>query len=185
MKLTKYEYKHNPNGNRKIDRLSNYFPPKIRIIIICVMYITMLFILLDIFIFNNFGLLVEMINLLIIVIVSIFVLEHNPLFILSFLILALYYIFSKNSVHKKMVYNLLNDYRNVIAFEKKNNISNVRISFLDPQKILYSKNDKRGYISLKYVKLDEKVVANEYSNYEKTTDYIHYLKFIITELYKK
>ena len=68
---------------------------------------------------------------------------------------------------------------------KKNNISNVRISFLDPQKILYSKNDKRGYISLKYVKLDEKVVANEYSNYEKTTDYINYLKFIITELYKK
>ena len=84
-----------------------------------------------------------------------------------------------------MVYNLLNDYRNVIAFKKKNNISNVRISFLDPQKILYSKNDKRGYISLKYVKLDEKVVANEYSNYEKTTDYIRYLKFIITELYKK
>ena len=33
MKLTKYEYKHNPNGNRNIDRLSNYFPPKIRIII--------------------------------------------------------------------------------------------------------------------------------------------------------
>ena len=104
---------------------------------------------------------------------------------MHFLIRALYYIFSNNSVHKKMVYNLLNDYRNVIAFKKKNNISNVRISFLDPQKILYSKNDKRGYISLKYVKLDEKVVANEYSNYEKTTDYIRYLKFIITELYKK
>ena len=183
MKLTKYEYKHNPNGNRKIDRLSNYFPPKIRIIIICVMYITMLFILLDIF--KNFNIVASIIEIVVVILFSVFVIEHNPLFIVSFLIRALYYIFSKNSVHKKMVYNLLNDYRNVIAFEKKNNISNVRISFLDPQKILYSKNDKRGYISLKYVKLDEKVVANEYSNYEKTTDYIHYLKFIITELYKK
>lgn len=183
MKLTKYEYKHNPNGNRKIDRLSNYFPPKIRIIIICVMYITMLFILLDIF--KNFNIIASIIEIVVVILFSVFVIEHNPLFIVSFLIRALYYIFSRNSVHKEIVYNLLKDYQNVIAFEKKNNISNVRISFLDPQKILYSKNDKRGYISLKYVKLDKKVVANEYSNYEKTTDYIHYLKFIITELYKK
>lgn len=184
MKLTRYEYKHNPNGDRKIDRLSNYFPPLIRIIIICVMYITMMFILLDIFIFNKFDLLVEMINLLIIVIVSIFVLEHNPLFIVAIGIRLSYYLFSRNNVHKELVYNLLKDYRNIIAFEKKISISNVRTSFFNPLKILYSKNGKRGYISLKWVKLYEKVVANEYSNYKKQTDYIHYLKLIITELYK-
>ena len=140
MKLTRYEYKHNPNGNRKIDRLGDYFPPMIRIIVICVMYITMLYILLDIFIFNEFDLLKEMIQLLIIVIVSIFVLEHNPLFIVAIGIRLSYYLFTRNNVHKEIVYNLLNDYRNIIAFEKKINISNVRISFLNPQKILYSKN---------------------------------------------
>lgn len=185
MKLTRYEYKHNPNGDRKIDRLSNYFPPLIRVIIICVMYITMIYILLDIFIFNKFDLLVEIINLLIILIVSILVFEHNPLYIFAFAIRLSYYLFSKNNVHKEMVYNLLKDYRNIIAFEKKNNISDVRISFLNPQKILYSKNSKRGYISLKCVKLAEKVVSNEYSNYKKETDYILYLKSIITELNKK
>lgn len=185
MKLTKYEYKHNPNGNRKIDRLSNYFPPKIRIIIICVMYITMLSILLDIFTFNKFDLLVEMINLLIIVIVSIFVLEHNPLFIVAFLIRVLYYVFSKQSIHKQMVFNLLKDYRNIIDFEKKLYISNVKISFLNPKKIIFSKNNKRGYISLKCVKLDKKVVVNDCSKYIKVTDYIHDLKSIIAELYKK
>lgn len=184
MKLTKYEYKHNPNGNRKIDRLSNYFPPKIRIIIICVMYITMLSILLDIFTFNKFDLLVEMINLLIIVIVSIFVLEHNPLFIVAIGIRLSYYLFTRNNVHKQIVYNLLKDYRNIIAFEKKISISNVKISFFNPLKILYSKNGKRGCISPRWIKLNEKVVTNEYSNYKKQMDYIHYLKLIIAELYK-
>ena len=79
---------------------------------------------------------------------------------------------------------LLKDYRNIIAFEKKINISNVRTSFFNPLKILYSKNGKRGCISPRCVKLNEKVVANEYSNYKKQMDYIHYLKLIITELYK-
>lgn len=185
MKLSRYEYKHNPDGERVVNRISDYFPPLLRSIIICVLYAVVIFICLDMFIFKNFNIISTIIDIVVVILFSVFVIEHNPLFIVSFLIRALYYIFSKNSVHKKMVYNLLNDYRNVIAFEKKNNISNVRVSFLNPQKILYSKNDKRGYISLKYVKLDEKVVANEYSNYEKTTDYIHYLKFIITELYKK
>ena len=185
MKLTRYEYKHNPNGDRKIYRLSNYFPPLIRVIIICVMYITMLFILLDIFVFNKFDLLVEMINLLIILIVSILVLEHNPLYIVALMIRLSYYLFSKKNVHKEMVYNLLNDYRNIIAFEKKINISNVRISFFNPQKILYSKNGKRGYISIKRVKLDNKTFPNEYLNYKKETDYVFYLKSIVSELYKK
>ena len=67
---------------------------------------------------------------------------------------------------------------------KEIRISNVRISFFNPLKIFYSKNGKRGCISPRLVKLNEKVVDNEYSNYKKQMDYIHYLKLIITELYK-
>ena len=119
MKLTRYEYKHNPNGDRKIDRLSDYFPPLIRSIIICVLYVFVISIGLDMFIFKNFNIVASIIDIVVVILFSVFVIEHNPLFIVSFLIRALYYIFSKNSVHKKMVYNLLKDYRNVIAFEKK------------------------------------------------------------------
>ena len=119
MKLTRYEYKHNPNGDRKIYRLSDYFPPLWRIIFIFALYAVVIYIGLDMFIFKNFNIVAGIIEIVVVILFSVFVIEHNPLFIVSFLIRALYYIFSKNSVHKKMVYNLLKDYRNVIAFEKK------------------------------------------------------------------
>lgn len=184
MKLTRYEYTHNPDGTRKYIRLGSYFPPRMRVIYICVIYVVMFGFLFNIFRLNKTNLLVEIIKLLIIFIVPIFVFEYNPFYIFSFMIRLLYRIFSKQSVHKKLVYSLLSDYRNIVDFEKKLYITKVRISFFNPKKILYSKNNKRGYISLKCIKFDKKVVTNEYLKCENDTDYISYLKSATVKLYR-
>ena len=54
MKLTRYEFKRNPDGDRKPSNLfSEYLPPVTRIIVICVLYALLLLVILDIFIFNR------------------------------------------------------------------------------------------------------------------------------------
>lgn len=184
MKLTRYEYKHNPDGKREVNRISDYYPPLLRLIIICVSYAVVIYIGLDMFIFKKFNIVASIFEIVVVILFSAFAIEHDPLFIVSFLIRALYYIFSKNSVHKKLVRYLLKDYRNVISIENKLNISNVKISFFNPSKIIYYKNGKRGSVSPKYVKLEGEILLNEYSNCENEYDYIKYLKITIKEIYK-
>ncbi len=184
MKLSRYEYKHNPDGKRVVNRISDYFPPLLRSIIICVLYAVVIFIGLDMFIFKKFNIVASIFEIVVVILFSAFVIEHDPLFIVSFLIRALYYIFSKQRAHKKLIRYLLKDCRNVISIENKLNISNVKISFFNPSKIIYYKNGKRGSVSPKYVKLDGEILLNEYSNYQNENDYIKYLKITIKEIYK-
>ena len=184
MKLTRYEYKHNPDGKRVVNRISDYYPPLLRLIIICVSYAVVIYIGLDMFIFKKFNIVASIFEIVVVILFSAFAIEHDPLFIVSFLIRALYYIFSKQRAHKKLVRYLLKDYRNVISIENKLNISNVKISFFNPCKIIYYKNGKRGSVSPKYVKLDGEILLNEYSNCENEYDYIKYLKITIKEIYK-
>ena len=185
MKLTRYEFKRNPDGDRKPSNLfSEYLPPVTRIIVICVLYALLLLVILDIFIFNTLNLIEELTFLSVLLLYTIFVVEHNPLFIFGLMIRIIYYIFSKQRAHKKLVRYLLKDYRNVISIENKLNISNVKISFFNPRKIIYYKNGKRGSVSPKYVKLDGEILLNEYSNCENEHDYIKYLKITIKEIYK-
>ena len=184
MKLTRYEYKHNPDGKRVVNRISDYYPPLLRLIIICVSYAVVIYIGLDMFIFKKFNIVASIFEIVVVILFSAFAIEHDPLFIVSFLIRALYYIFSKQRAHKKLVRYLLKDYRNVISIENKLNISNVKISFFDPRKIIYYKNGKRGSVSPKYVKLEGEILLNEYSNCENEYDYIKYLKITIKEIYK-
>ena len=128
MKLTRYEYKHNPDGKRVVNRISDYYPPLLRLIIICVSYAVVIYIGLDMFIFKKFNIVASIFEIVVVILFSAFAIEHDPLFIVSFLIRALYYIFSKQRAHKKLVRYLLKDYRNVISIENKLNISNVKIS---------------------------------------------------------
>jgi len=186
MKLTRYEYKHNPDGKRKADTLSivNYFPPYHRLITICILYLLGIYIGLEIFLFKNSNVIQNIIELLIIILFSIFVIEHNPLYIILLINKSICFIFTKNNVHKRLVYKLLNNYKNIVDLENKVHISKVRISYINTLKIIFYKNKMKGYVSLKKISLKNKTINNNFSLIEKEGEYIRYLKESISELYK-
>ena len=119
MKLTKYEYKHNRFGNRKVYRLGAYFPPVAIIFMIVIVNIVTILTIFDIVYSKNIPLINNIICLLLIIIFSFLVIEYNPLFIFSIIKRGICYIFSKNNHQKKLIYSLLRDYNNIINFEKK------------------------------------------------------------------
>ncbi len=185
MRLTKYEYTHNKHGDRKVDRLGAYFPPIARIVTISIIYIYIVFLLIDILFYNRFTMVNNFIHLSLVLIFSVLVLEYNPFFFISFIIRIIIYIFLKNSNHKKLVYYLLKDYRNIVDFEKQVGISNVKISFFNPIKISFKKSNKKGYISLKKIKVGNTYFENEYHSIENEKKYIMFLKEMIKNLYKE
>lgn len=186
MRLTKYEYEHNKDGTRKFYRISEgYLPPVLRIIYICGMYFLIIHSIIDIFIYKNYNLYLNLFAVLISIILMIFALWHNPLFIVRLLIHLPYKIFSKKTFHKELVNKLESDYKNVIELEKKLHVSKLRISFYNPQKIIFLKNDKKGYVTAKKVCIGNSENYNDCSICNSSSNYINYLKNSISELYKK
>ncbi len=185
MKLTKYEYKHNRFGNRKVYRLGAYFPPVARIFMIVIVNIVTILTIFDIVYSKNIPLINNIICLLLIIIFSFLVIEYNPLFIFSIIIRGICYIFSKNNHQKKLIYSLLRDYNNIINFEKKMGITDVNISFFNPFKIYFKKNGKKGSITIKIIKCGKTTEKNQMTDYKKYNDYIFYLKTEIIKVYKE
>ena len=179
MKLTKYEYNH-----KDCDKTghSYYAGPVGRIAFIILINLAILSLPFGlIFIDKPHNILYAIIVLSGVPIFSI-ILEYNPVMIINYIDYIMFNLFFKNNVYKIFVQKL-RDYNNILKFEKKLNISNLRTSCVNSKKILFllkRKGYKKGIICMNEIILildnNEKEIIkyniNEFHNLDQ------FLKFL-------
>lgn len=179
MKLTKYEYKHKDSD--KIGR-SYYANPMERLIFIVLINIAILvlpFIL--IFVDKSYNIISASIILICISIYSI-ILEYNPIMIINYFDYIIFNLFFKNNVYKKFVQET-RDYNNILKFERKLNITNLKSSCINSKKFLFTikrKCYKKGIICINKIILisanNEKIIIR--FNINDFNDLPKFLKFL-------
>ncbi|MDY3898795.1 MAG: hypothetical protein SOZ32_01080 [Bacilli bacterium] len=140
MKLTKYEYNH--KNCDKTGR-SYYANPVERLVFVILINLAILSLPFGlIFIDNPYNIIYAIIVLICTLIFST-ILEYNPVMIINYIDYIMFNLFFKNNAYKIFVKEL-RDYNNILKFEKKLNILNLRTSCVNSKKILFLL--KRNYM---------------------------------------
>ena len=140
MKFTKYEYNHKDCD--KTGR-SYYAKPVERFAFVILINLAILSLPFGlIFIDNPYNIIYAIIILICISIFSI-ILEYNPVRIINYIDYIMFNLFFKHNVYKIFVQKL-RDYNNILKFEKRLNISNLRTSCVNSKKILFLLK-RKGY----------------------------------------
>lgn len=179
MKLTKYEYNHKDCDKTGRSYYANPVERFVFVILINLAILSLPFGL--IFIDKPYNSIYAIIILICISIFSI-ILEYNPVMIINYIDYIMFNLVFKNNVYKIFVQKL-RDYNNILKFEKKLNILNLRTSCVNSKKILFllkRKGYKKGIICMNKIVLildnNEKEIIkyniNEFSDLDK------FLKFL-------
>lgn len=152
MKLTKYEYDHKDCDKTGRSYYANPVERLVFIILINLAILSLPFELL--FIDKPYNIIYTIITLICISVYSI-ILEYNPIMVINYIDYIMFNLFFKSSVYKKFVQKL-RDYNNILKFERKFNILNLRTSCINSKKVLFitkRKGYKKGIICMNKIVL--------------------------------
>lgn len=180
MKLTKYEYNHHAEANHS---RSTYSSPLLRIIEIVLINIIILSLPIWLFCisfpkkYNFLGVIVFC------AIVDCFLIEYNPLRLINFIHYCFFWIFGKNDIYKTLIKEL-RDYQNILEYEKRLNISNLRTSCFNAKVIIFNikkkgiKKCKICYKKMIYITSSNKKIIYKYSinDFINLNDFFKYIK---------
>lgn len=179
MKLTKYEYNHKDCD--KTGR-SYYANPVERLVFIILINFAILSLPFGLILIDNPYNIIYAIIIFICILIFSIILEYNPIMIINYIDYIMFNLFFKNNIYKNFV-RKLRDYNNILKFQRKLNVLDLRTSYINSKKILFilkRKGYKKGIICMNKIVLifdnNEKQIIKY--NINEFCDLDEFLKFL-------
>ena len=169
--MTKYEYIHNKNHEKKYVRKGEFYSTPIERIVIIILIHIFIVITPILFIFTKFYL-----GLFSILLLIVFFLwsEYNIFYSLERFEYFFYYLFGKNNIYKEFIVQL-SQYENVVKYENSMGFK-LRKSYYNCKKIVFKSNKYKGKICMKYICINGKKNYYDISNFVSIKEYLNYIK---------
>lgn len=185
MKLTKYDYKY-----KDCDRSGKcyYAYPVERLFFIILINLAILSLPLVLIFIDKPDNIICSIEILICTSILSIILEYNPIIVINFIDYIIFNLFFKNNVYKDFV-RKLRDYNNIVKFEKKLNVLNLRTSCVNSKKVLFllkRKGYKKGIICMNKMVLildnnEKEIIEYDINEFSGLNKFLRFLKNNITK----
>lgn len=169
--MTKYEYIHNRNHEKKYLRKGEFYTTPVERIVIIILIYLLLIVTPLLFIFTKYywGLL-SILGIIWLFMWS----QYNIFYSLERFEYFFYYLFGKNNIYKEFIIKL-SQYENVVKYENLMGFK-LRKSYYNCRKIVFKSNKYQGYICMKYICINGRKKDYDISNFVSIKEYVSYIK---------